>query len=98
LSDDVGAVAEWLAREEGVKEVHLAGFSMGGNQVLKLAGERRRRARRTSRASWQVCPALELRRCAAALERRENRLYQWNHSRAAGAAAARRGSSQPISC
>ena len=81
LSDDVGAVAEWLARDEGVKEVHLAGFSMGGNQVLKLAGQRGADAPSYIASFAAVCPALELGRCAAALERRENRLYQWNFIR-----------------
>ncbi len=81
LSDDVGAVAEWLAREEGVKEVHLAGFSMGGNQVLKLAGERGADVPSYIASFAAVCPALELGRCAEALERRENRLYQWNFIR-----------------
>ena len=81
LSGDVGAVAEWLAQEEGVKEIHLAGFSMGGNQVLKLAGEWGAAAPPEVASFATVCPALELGRCADALERPENRLYQWNFLR-----------------
>ncbi len=81
LSSDVGAVAELLAREEGVKEIHLAGFSMGGNQVLKLAGEWGAEAPSEVASFATVCPSLELGRCADALERSENRLYQWNFLR-----------------
>ena len=81
LSGDVGAVAEWLAQEEGVKEIHLAGFSMGGNQVLKLAGEWGADAPPEVASFTTVCPSLELGRCADALERAENRFYQWNFLR-----------------
>ncbi len=81
LSGDVGAVAEWLAREEGVKEIHLAGFSMGGNQVLKLAGEKGADAPSYVASFAAVCPALELGRCADAIDLPANRLYQWNFLR-----------------
>src|SRR5215471_3531204 len=36
MSADVGEVAETLIREESLKKVAFAGFSMGGNLVLKL--------------------------------------------------------------
>jgi len=81
LSSDVGAVAEWLAREEGVRKIHLAGFSMGGNQVLKLAGEWGADAPREVASFATVCPSLELGRCADAIDLPENRLYQWNFMR-----------------
>lgn len=38
LTDDFEAVARHLRREEGVERVHLAGFSIGGNGLLRLAG------------------------------------------------------------
>ncbi|HKT89131.1 MAG TPA: alpha/beta fold hydrolase, partial [Candidatus Sulfotelmatobacter sp.] len=39
LSADVAAVARHMVEHEGVSHFALAGFSMGGNLVLKLAGE-----------------------------------------------------------
>lgn len=39
LTDDVAAAARALAEEPGIERVHLIGFSLGGNMVLKLAAE-----------------------------------------------------------
>ena len=39
LSADVRAVAMALIEQDGLDAIGLAGFSMGGNQVLKCAGE-----------------------------------------------------------
>src|SRR5271165_689559 len=39
MSHDVGTVAETLIREEALPRIAFAGFSMGGNLVLKLLGE-----------------------------------------------------------
>src|SRR5271166_6990374 len=44
MSDDVGVVAETLIRQERLQKVAFAGFSMGGNMVLKLLGEWGRQA------------------------------------------------------
>ena len=39
LSNDVAAVAREIISRDGVSRLALVGFSMGGNIVLKLAGE-----------------------------------------------------------
>jgi len=39
LSGDIEAVAQHLLDVEALRELHLAGFSMGGNMILKQAGE-----------------------------------------------------------
>src|SRR6185369_4733479 len=39
MSSDVGGVVKTLVDEDGLASIVLAGFSMGGNLVLKLAGE-----------------------------------------------------------
>jgi predicted alpha/beta-fold hydrolase len=39
-SEDVAAVVDGLVREHGFSRIALVGFSMGGNLVLKYAGER----------------------------------------------------------
>jgi len=39
LSNDVAVVAREVVARDGVSRLALVGFSMGGNLVLKLAGE-----------------------------------------------------------
>ena len=39
LSGDVGAVVRTLIEQDGLQRIALVGYSMGGNLVLKLAGE-----------------------------------------------------------
>jgi predicted alpha/beta-fold hydrolase len=39
MSGDIGAVVRTLVRDDHLPAIALAGFSMGGNQVLKLAAE-----------------------------------------------------------
>ena len=39
MSHDVGAVVKSLIADDGLESISLAGFSMGGNLVLKLLGE-----------------------------------------------------------
>ncbi len=76
LSGDVRAVALELLEAGEVKELFVAGFSMGGNLVLKMAGEFGAHAPAGLSAVAGVCPAIDLAACATALERRENLLYQ----------------------
>jgi len=59
LSSDVGALAEALIASEGLTRIALAGYSMGGNLVLKLAGEWGD-SHKELRAVATVCPALDL--------------------------------------
>lgn len=78
LSGDVAAVVKHLLEAEGLAEVHVAGFSMGGNQVLKLASEWSEAAPRAVASFAAVCPSLDLAACADALELPSNSLYQWH--------------------
>lgn len=77
LSSDIEAVVRQLTASEGLSEIHLAGFSMGGNQVLKLAAEWGGSAPSAVASVAAVSPALDLARCADALDLPENFLYQW---------------------
>lgn len=77
LSRDVAAVAQNLIREDRVKNVALVGFSMGGNIVLKLAGEWGSDAPLEFRTVVAVCPAMDLAASSDALNLRSNRLYQY---------------------
>jgi predicted alpha/beta-fold hydrolase len=76
LSADVGAVAYALLAEENLPRLALLGFSMGGNLVLKMAGEWGREAPSELRAVCAVSPAVDLAPSAAALHRPSNWIYE----------------------
>jgi uncharacterized protein len=76
LSGDYRAVFEELANRDGFGQIFFAGYSMGGNLVMKMAGEFGGNAPEALRGVCAVCPALDLAACADALDRRENYLYQ----------------------
>jgi predicted alpha/beta-fold hydrolase len=78
LSGDVGEVVRALIRDDGLPRIALAGFSMGGNQVLKLAGEWGSSAPPQLRAVTAVSPGIDLAACADAIHRWDNRIYEWN--------------------
>jgi len=80
LSGDVGAVAEALIRSEGLRRIALVGYSMGGNLVLKLAGEWRDTHPELAVVA-AVCPALDLAASADALNEPANRLYEMHFVR-----------------
>ena len=80
LSGDYLAVLTQLM-EEGFEKVFFAGYSMGGNLVTKMAGELGESAPKELLGVAVVCPALDLSRCADALEERQNYLYQWHFVR-----------------
>ncbi len=77
MSADVGEVVRALIRDERLPGIALAGFSMGGNQVLKLAGEWSTDAPPELRAVAAVSPAADLAPSAAALHLLRNRAYEW---------------------
>ena len=76
LSSDVGAVLRRFIAREGLESVALAGYSMGGNLVLKLAGELGADAPRELHSVVAVSPSIDLGPTADALHRRANRLYE----------------------
>jgi predicted alpha/beta-fold hydrolase len=76
LSGDVGAVMRHFILREHLESVALIGYSMGGNLVLKLAGELGADAPRELHSVVGVSPAVDLGPSATALHRPENRLYE----------------------
>ena len=66
-SADVGAVVGHFAARFGLERIALVGYSMGGNLVLKLAGEWGAQAPLAAVAT--VCPAIDLAAGADALAR-----------------------------
>lgn len=77
LSADVAAVVKNVLQTEGLSQFALIGFSMGGNLVLKLAGEWAKDAPRELRAVAAVCPAMDLAASADALHEPANRIYEY---------------------
>jgi predicted alpha/beta-fold hydrolase len=75
-SPDVAAVARNLIDQDHISRLALVGFSMGGNLVLKLAGEWGSSGPVQFRAVAAVCPAVDLAASADALHLRSNRLYE----------------------
>ena len=76
-SGDVAAVAGNLVERDGVSGFVLVGFSMGGNLVLKLAGEWGSDGPAEFRGAVAVCPAVNLAAGADALHEPGNRIYEY---------------------
>ena len=81
LSGDVLAVASHFAAQKGLQQMAWVGYSMGGNLVLKAAGEFGNSAPEWLRAVVGVAPVVDLAPSADALHDRRNRLYEWNFLR-----------------
>lgn len=76
-SADVAAVAKHFIEHDGISAFVLAGFSMGGNLVLKLAGEWGNNGPLAFRGVAAVCPAINLAAGADALHEPANRIYEY---------------------
>jgi len=76
-SADVAAVARNLVERDAIPGFVLIGFSMGGNLVLKLAGEWGSEGPAEFRGVAAVCPAVNLAASADALHASENRIYEY---------------------
>lgn len=76
LSGDVAAIVKELISEEKLPRIALAGFSMGGNLVLKCAGEWGADPPRQVIAVCGISPAMDLGPSADALHLRSNVLYE----------------------
>jgi predicted alpha/beta-fold hydrolase len=77
LTDDLKAVIKELSERDGLSEIYLAGFSLGGNMVLKLAGEYAGQAPPELRGVIGVSPSIDLAGCADAIEMRSNLIYHF---------------------
>jgi predicted alpha/beta-fold hydrolase len=78
LTADAAYVLQELISIDGLSAIGVAGYSLGGNLALKLAGEYGAYAPTALVGVAAVSPIIEIGQCTRALERRENVLYQWN--------------------
>jgi predicted alpha/beta-fold hydrolase len=79
LSGDVSAVVRYFATMYGLTAFALIGYSMGGNLVLKHAGEWGKDLPLCAVAA--VCPAIDLAAGSDALHEPANRGYEWHFLR-----------------
>src|SRR3954466_7892151 len=77
MSADVGGVVQTLIEQDRLPAIALAGFSMGGNLVLKMAGERGTNAPARVKAIRAISPAVDLGLPADALQKPQNRIYEY---------------------
>ncbi len=76
LTADLRALLRHL-EEQGHEDIHLIGYSIGGNQLLKYLGEEGEKA--SVRSSVAICPPVDLSASARLLdEKPSNRIYLAN--------------------
>ena len=78
LTADAAHVIHELTTIDRLPEIGVAGYSLGGNLALKLAGEYGAHPPTALVGVAAVSPIIEIAECTRALERPENALYQWN--------------------
>jgi predicted alpha/beta-fold hydrolase len=84
MSGDVLSVAAQLCHEHGFKNVYLCGFSLGGNVVLKAAGEYgainggAELFKFVLAGVCAICPPIDLEGCVRQMEKGVNRIYEKN--------------------
>jgi predicted alpha/beta-fold hydrolase len=81
LTQDPRSVIEELRDRDGLPAFAVAGYSLGGNLAMKLAGEIGTTELPEIKAVAAVSPVIELEACMQAIERRANRIYEWNFCR-----------------
>ncbi len=76
LSADLGAVVKELIEKDHISRMFLVGFSLGGNLVLKLAGEFGDQPPKEVLAVCAVSPSIDLSASADLIVKRSNWIYE----------------------
>lgn len=76
LTTDLHAVARELIEQDGLPELFLIGFSMGGNQSLKFAGELGEDAPPQLKGICAISPPIDLESCSHSIRQPENWIYE----------------------
>jgi predicted alpha/beta-fold hydrolase len=95
LTHDPRTVLKELIEHDGLPALAVAGYSLGGNLALKLAGEFGDEPPPELRAVCAVSPTMDLAVCVEALERRANIPYQFNFVRNLKARMRRKAAAHP---
>ena len=92
-TDAARVIAE--IESQGIDRVVVAGYSLGGNLALKLAGDYGDAPPPSLKGVCGISPVMELAECVHALERRQNFVYQWNFVRRLKARMRRKAAMHP---
>ncbi len=76
LTIDLHLVIKELIEVDRLREVFIIGFSMGGNQALKMAGELGADYSDELRGVCAISPPIDLALCSSAIGMRQNHLYE----------------------
>ena len=95
LTHDPLCVLRELIRTEGLGDLAVAGYSLGGNLTLKLAGELGADGLPELKAICAVSPTMDLAVCVDALERKSNIAYEFNFVRNLKARMRRKAAAHP---
>ena len=95
LTHDADVVLHELAERDGIRKIVVAGYSLGGNLALKLAGDYADAPPPVLRGVCAVSPVVELAACVRSLERRPNLAYEWNFVRGLKARIRRKDACTP---
>jgi uncharacterized protein len=75
LTEDLRHIIAELDKRDGLNDIHIVGFSLGGNVVLKLAGEYGEAVPQQLKSVSAVSPSIDLNASADAIELRSNIVY-----------------------
>ncbi|MEK6323745.1 MAG: alpha/beta fold hydrolase [Acidobacteriota bacterium] len=75
LTEDLRHIISELGERDGLDEIYVSGFSLGGNVVLKLAGEYGSSTPHALKGVMAVSPTIDLNASADAIELRSNSVY-----------------------
>lgn len=81
LVDDLRTIINELIERDHLKEIYLLGFSLGGNQSLKLAAEYGQQAPAALRGVCAVSAPIDLELVSHRIHSRVNRVFEWNFLR-----------------
>lgn len=95
LTHDPLYVLRELLEVDRLPAIVIAGYSLGGNLALKLAGELGDTAPPELKAVCAVSPTMDLACCVEALERQANLMYEWNFVRNLRARMRRKSAAVP---
>ena len=80
-SGDIAAVVAKIIHDHALESIALIGYSMGGNLILKYAGESASALPPQLKAVVGVSPLMDLAVSSAALHEPQNRMYEWHFLR-----------------
>jgi uncharacterized protein len=75
MTEDVNHIIRELTTTDGLSDIYVVGFSLGGNIVLKLAGEYGSTPPKALGGIVAISPSVDLTACINAIESRSNLLY-----------------------